>query len=139
LVGVLVSLASASGMTEPEDQVEDAAASEGLGRVRRASFNAWAGKRSSEETITLDEEALQRLIQEIAQHYQSLAHPDSGEKRASFNSWAGKRASFNSWAGKRAPFNSWAGKRAFSLSRLHSLEKELPGHKVRRKRSSGEV
>ena len=79
LVGVLVSLASASGMTEPEDQVEDVAASEGLGRVRRASFNAWAGKRSSEETITLDEEALQRLVQEIAQHYQSLAHPDSGK------------------------------------------------------------
>ena len=79
LVGVLVSLASASGMIEPEDQVEDAAASEGLGRVRRASFNAWAGKRSSEETITLDEEALQRLVQEIAQHYESIAHPDSGK------------------------------------------------------------
>ena len=72
MVGVVLSLTSASGLSDPEDQVEAA----GGPRVRRASFNAWAGKRSSEETISLDEEGLERLVQEIKD---SLIHQDSGK------------------------------------------------------------
>ena len=44
--------------------------------IKRAPFNAWAGKRAP---------------------FNSWAG-----KRAPFNAWAGKRAPFNSWAGKRS-------------------------------------
>lgn len=82
-------------------------------RVRRAPFNSWAGKRSTEdyENEFFPFGRLEGLHQYYLQHLQDAGFPESG-KRAPFNSWAGKRAPFNSWAGKRAPFNSWAGKRA---------------------------
>jgi|ERR1719356_1856041 len=136
MVGVAVVTGTAAAPSSFEgnsEEGEEGVEAEGHERVRRASFNSWAGKRNSIEsdTITLDEEGLSRLIQDIADSI--LAQHNSGEKRASFNSWAGrKRASFNSWAGK---------KRAFSLSglqsRINDAEMQLP-HKIRRKRSSGE-
>lgn len=85
-------------------------------RVRRAPFNSWAGKRSSEEMLDTTQPGLRALMDGLHQYYlqQEAEHElhRGGYKRAPFNSWAGKRAPFNSWAGKRAPFNSWAGKRA---------------------------
>ena len=133
-------------------------------RDPRASFNSWAGKRSSEEfsgsgTPTFGEIAqaiddLKELIMlrkggefkemvEDSDDTKTLSMPT--QKRAAFNSWAGKRsftgsptnpdavkrAPFNSWAGKRASFNSWAGKRG-------SSELFEDTEKVRFKRSSDE-
>ena len=83
-------------------------------RSRRAPFNSWAGKRSSEEygSDVSDLGRLEGLQHFYLQQLHDAQLANDLEKRAPFNSWAGKRAPFNSWAGKRAPFNSWAGKRA---------------------------
>ena len=83
-------------------------------RTRRAPFNSWAGKRSSEEygSDVSDLGRLEGLQHFYLQQLHDAQLANDLEKRAPFNSWAGKRAPFNSWAGKRAPFNSWAGKRA---------------------------
>merc|ERR1711974_541828 len=121
MVGVAVVTGTAAAPASFEGNSEEGVEG-GHERVRRAAFNSWAGKRNSMEsdTITIDEEGLSKLIQDIADSI--LAQHNSGEKRASFNSWAGR-------------------KRAFSLSglqsRINDAELQLP-HKIRRKRSSGE-
>ena len=135
MVGVAVVTGTAAAPSSFEgnsEEGEEGVEAEGHERVRRASFNSWAGKRNSIEsdTITLDEEGLSRLIQDIADSI--LAQHNSGfdmtlirgpdhpyyllqnnivirvqiVKCYSFNFSGEKRASFNSWAGrKRASFN----------------------------------
>jgi len=123
-------------------------------RSRRAPFNSWAGKRSSEEygSDVSDLGRLEGLQHFYLQQLHDAQLANDLEKRAPFNSWAGKRAPFNSWAGKRAPFNSWAGKRApfnaWAGKRSSEESNELlnhgddrfgdSSHSHRVKRSSGE-
>ena len=82
MVGVAVVTGTAAAPSSFEGNSEEGEAgveAEGHERVRRASFNSWAGKRNSIEsdTITLDEEGLSRLIQDIADSI--LAQHNSGE------------------------------------------------------------
>merc|ERR1711981_145070 len=103
-------------------------------RSRRAPFNSWAGKRSSEEYGS-DVSDLGRL--EGLQHFYLQQLHDAQLANA-----LEKRAPFNSWAGKRAPFNSWAGKRSSEESNEllnHGDDRfgDSP-HSHRVKRSSGE-
>merc|ERR1712110_655768 len=73
-------------------------------RSRRAPFNSWAGKRSSEEygSDVSDLGRLEGLQHFYLQQLHDAQLANDLEKRAPFNSWAGKRAPFNSWAGKRS-------------------------------------
>ena len=78
MVGVAVVTGTAAAPSSFEGNSEEGVEAEGHERVRRASFNSWAGKRNSIEsdTITLDEEGLSRLIQDIADSI--LAQHNSG-------------------------------------------------------------
>ena len=81
MVGVAVVTGTAAAPSSFEgnsEEGEEGVEAEGHERVRRASFNSWAGKRNSIEsdTITLDEEGLSRLIQDIADSI--LAQHNSG-------------------------------------------------------------
>merc|ERR1712226_1349832 len=103
-------------------------------RSRRAPFNSWAGKRSSEEYGS-DVSDLGRL--EGLQHFYLQQLHD-----AQLANDLEKRAPFNSWAGKRAPFNAWAGKRSSEESNelLNHGDDRFgdSSHSHRVKRSSGE-
>merc|ERR1712110_515689 len=64
-------------------------------RTRRAPFNSWAGKRSSEEygSDVSDLGRLEGLQHFYLQQLHDAQLANDLEKRAPFNSWAGKRSS----------------------------------------------
>ena len=113
---------------------------------KKASFNAWGGKRNGE----IYEEKRPKFAtwggkrdRNPAQSYEdfkraSYVAAKQMAKKPSFSSWGGKRTdgqskrpSFNSWGGKRADgqskrpsFNSWGGKRSDKLVNYKDNEKQ---------------